>query len=286
MFVKKETGNEDRFWGFIPTLIKVFIVVMLLIVAPTRFCEADQLQMSATALNSSGAIFWHFDDLDFVYTDGNKPYFKVLDHGSKLLWSPTDQMLKQWDASDGTRLQKIDISMHGGGVPLKLDKHTSLIWHDDIFISNSNIPQTTSFEGYYEIINGGDNLGSFYIVANMGNDHIVNCFSSSDGDRTPIDTLKQKFDTNIGLWGIKLPTGLFILAISAPNSSNVVSSYVIGLRTVPTSPLSFGGNVFLIPASLLAPALKAAGVDLRARYTVVENIIASATPVPLSRPDN
>ena len=232
-------------------------------------------QVNAPISDAAPPTFWHFDGDGRTYSDGFKPYFEMLDHGTTLLWDPTNRKITGSAViRQNPKLQEIDIHMHGGGVPLKLDDHTSILWLQD------NIEQT-NFNSYYKIeIDGKDN-GEFYLVSDEGSRHSESRFCCDNRD-TPVESLQQEFDFTEGLYAVKLPTGRILLEVVSVDPSNITSITVIGLRQLPTSALSFGGRVFLIPRSLIASQLEAAGLDLRARYSVVQRAMSTATPVEQS----
>jgi hypothetical protein len=99
-----------------------------------------------------------------------------------------------------------------------------------------------------------------------------------------VEKLKQEYDTDLVLMSTRTSSGLILLIVSSVSSLNIGSTYIIGLKSIPESAVGFSGNVFLIPRSLLGPALQSAGVNLQARYAVVEKVISNARPIGLSYP--
>jgi hypothetical protein len=251
------------------------MAVMTLALGPLRSLGA---YAQSGALPVPGNVqLWHFDDDNIQeYSEGTRVYFKFSYNGIRVLWDPSRQKLTKWLDSYASKLQETSSNLVRQE-PHNLDPDTSIAVH---------IPSpadATSFFSYIELTFRDQFDGSFLLIAGQGRNMHEQRFCC-DNPYKAIDSLLQRYDETVGVYADRLSDGRILLTVPAFDSSYHIQIYFIAIRAIPTTPLGFDRNVFLIPRSLIDLSLHAAGPALRARYAVVEHFMAAATEVKLSPP--
>lgn len=231
--------------------------------------------VSASALADQPSVHipinWHIAGFYAAYEDAGRHYLHIEDKGKQLLWSPIQNKTTAWDESYGRKLRKLD--MHVGLVPLYLGGYTSISHYLPPGVTD------TSFRDYYEISQFGKKIGSFYVIARRESGHSVQRFDSDQYPHEAVEAIRQDFDSALEVFAERESNGSIYLVILSVDEHKNWIFYVVILNDVPQSTYSFGGNVFILPAQIIRPALAVSGKDLSARYMIIKKFMAEATPV-------
>jgi hypothetical protein len=218
---------------------------------------------------------WHFTGILDMYSDGQK---------NLLLVGTENDQLAFWNPADDTLSPPLD-----EGCKKNLSACTNGLHHLKTLVTNKPIegvkpvPWDTSFGGgamiymhteypqpsfthYYTVQNRDGSTDNFYIICRRMK---PSRYHGSRGEVTREHKIYQTFDAVPFLCSTDIGNGRTLLYAG----SDELYPVLIELTTIPKSIWSADGNVFLVPTEILAPRLKEAGNNWRARYNAVLRVI-------------
>jgi hypothetical protein len=128
---------------------------------------------------------------------------------------------------------------------------------------------------FYTVRYPGGMIYSFYVVARLDTSQEVPPDAWCESTRSRERGYVQDFDL-MTIRSVDLGNGATLLYGWRAGFEPVV----LIVRALPTNSVWTNGDVFLVPKSMLGPALDAAGADLGARYTALLDIIQMPPSAP------